>query len=178
MANDEFPVEAGHIIMFARSIGDANPIYADSDYAKSTEPGTVVAPPTFVQAGAQFSEGGGSRPVPGKRWHGSGKEPTGSNAPPQPGGDALPAGAAGRMHAEQHFEYHRPIVPGMVLSRRSYAGQEWEKTGRRGGTLRFAESVTEFYDQQGQLVVTTRSVIVRTETVAPEGGASDAAQRI
>ncbi len=178
MATDEFPVEAGHIIMFARAIGDSNPIYSDVEYAKATEPGRVIAPPTFVQAGAQFSEGGGSRPMAGQRWHGSGKEPSGSNAPPQPGGDALPAGAAGRMHAEQHFEYHRPIVPGMVLHQRSFAGKEWEKTGRRGGTLRFAENVTEFYDQEGQLIVTTRSVIVRTEAVAPEGGVTDATARV
>ena len=52
MAVDKFPIEAGHIMMFARSIGDANPIYYDEDYAKGTEPGGVVAPPTFVQASA------------------------------------------------------------------------------------------------------------------------------
>ena len=28
MAVERFPVEAGHILMFARSIGDANPVYA------------------------------------------------------------------------------------------------------------------------------------------------------
>ncbi|HJP52193.1 MAG TPA: MaoC family dehydratase N-terminal domain-containing protein, partial [Pseudomonadales bacterium] len=54
MAADKFPIEAGHIMMFARSIGDANEIYYDEDYAKSTEPGCTIAPPTFVQASAQF----------------------------------------------------------------------------------------------------------------------------
>ena len=169
MAADDFPIEAGHIMLFARAIGDPNPIYFDAEYATTTPLGTVIAPPTFAPAGGQFSEGG-ARPTPGKRWHGSGKEPTGSNAPPEPGGDALPAGAAGRMHAEQHFEYHLPLVPGMVLHRVSFPGNEWEKSGRRGGTLRFAETVTEYYDQSEQLVLTSRSVVVRTEAVPQVGG--------
>ena len=54
MAVDKFPIEAGHIMLFARSIGDANPIYYDAEHAKETEAGAVIAPPTFVQASAQF----------------------------------------------------------------------------------------------------------------------------
>ena len=33
MAVDKFPIEASHIMMFARSIGDGNKIYYDEDYA-------------------------------------------------------------------------------------------------------------------------------------------------
>ena len=33
MAVKSFPVEASHILMFARSVGDDNPVYADADYA-------------------------------------------------------------------------------------------------------------------------------------------------
>ena len=33
MAVDKFPIEAGHIMLFARSIGDANPIYYDAEHA-------------------------------------------------------------------------------------------------------------------------------------------------
>jgi len=33
-----FPVEAGHIMLFARAVGDENPIYHDAEYAKTTEP--------------------------------------------------------------------------------------------------------------------------------------------
>ena len=51
----QVPVEASHILMFARAVGDPNPIYADSDYARKCEPGSVIAPPTFVQASAQFN---------------------------------------------------------------------------------------------------------------------------
>ena len=39
MATDHFPIEAGHIMLFARSIGDTNPIYHDASAAAETEPG-------------------------------------------------------------------------------------------------------------------------------------------
>ena len=42
MAVDKFPVEASHILMFARSVGDDNQIYYDADYASSTEPGSSL----------------------------------------------------------------------------------------------------------------------------------------
>ena len=46
MAVNKFPVEASHIMMFARSVADDNQIYYDDEYAKTTEPGTIIAPPT------------------------------------------------------------------------------------------------------------------------------------
>ena len=45
MAIDKFLVEASHIMMFARSVGDANPIYHDEEYAKGTDLGAIIAPP-------------------------------------------------------------------------------------------------------------------------------------
>ena len=54
MAIDKFLVEASHIMMFARSVGDANPIYHDEEYAEKSEMGGIIAPPTFAQSSAQF----------------------------------------------------------------------------------------------------------------------------
>ena len=34
MAVEKFPIEAGHIMLFARAVGDDNQIYYDEDYAK------------------------------------------------------------------------------------------------------------------------------------------------
>ena len=45
MAVERFPVEASHIMMFARAVADANPIYYDADYAAGTEVGAIIAPP-------------------------------------------------------------------------------------------------------------------------------------
>ncbi len=166
MADRKFPVEAGHIMMFARAVADPNPIYSDAEYAKSTEVGSVIAPPTFVQSSAQFEPDYPLRPVVGQPWFGSGKEPTGRRPAKEGKGGAKPSGAAaGGLHAEQHFEYHRPLRPGDVLSSATKPGRSWEKQGRRGGKLLFNETVTEYRDQHGELVVTARGVGVRTERV-------------
>ena len=39
MAIGKFLIEASHIMMFARSVGDPNPIYFDEDFAKNTNCG-------------------------------------------------------------------------------------------------------------------------------------------
>lgn len=171
MAVEKFAVEASHIMMFARSIGDSNPIYYDQTYAEGTEANGIIAPPTFAQAGAQFDPDYPLRPKLGKPWMGSGGEATGIKPKTEgdggggsDGGDTAPVGMGARgLHAEQHFEYHRPMRPGDVLSTTTKAGETWEKQSKRAGTLRFSESITEYRDQHGELVVTARSVGVTTE---------------
>jgi N-terminal half of MaoC dehydratase len=164
MAEWSFPVEAGHIMMFARAVGDPNPVYHDAEAAKSTEVGGIVAPPTFIQASAQFDPNYFLRPKIGQLWFGSGKGPTGSGAvPPEPAaaeGGARGGGGVG-LHAEQHFEYHRPIRPGDVLTPTHKEGKSWEREGR-SGHLQFSENITEWHDQDGNLVITARGVGVRT----------------
>ncbi len=170
MVAERVPVEATHIMMFARSIGDPNPIYYDADYAASTEPGRIIAPPTYIQASAQFDEDYPLRPKIGEPWFGSGATPTGT--PPrtdgakdsEDDGDKKSGGGnGGTLHAEQHFTYHRHIGPGDVLTPTVKPGETWEKQSRRGGKLLFSESVTEFHNQDGELMITSRGVGVRTE---------------
>ena len=159
MAIDKFPIEAGHIMMFTRAIGDPNQIYYDEAYAHEAETGGVIAPPTFVQAGAQFDPDYILRPKIGEPWFGSGREPSGLKA-----GVGGPDSGSGRgLHAEQHFEYHRPLRPGDVLTASSRPGKQWEKEGRRSGKLVFRELITEYRDQNGELVITARAVGVTTE---------------
>jgi acyl dehydratase len=152
-----FPVEASHILMFARAVGDENPVYADADYARTTEAGGIIAPPTFAAAGVQFDPNHSLRPRPGKPWLGSGRNPTG--LPP----DTSAGAGGGGLHAEQHFEYHRHLKPGDVLTATTKPGKTWEKEGRRSGKLIFTELLTEYRDQHGELVITARAVGVRTE---------------
>lgn len=165
MAVEKFSVEASHIMMFARAIGDGNPIYYDDEHAKGTEPGGIIAPPTFAQASAQFDPSYGLRPkIDGDGWFGSGGKPTG--AKPRPGSSG---GGGGGLHAEQRFMYHRYVKPGDVLSATVKPGKTWEKQGRRAGKLVFSESITEYRDQNGQLVVTAIGVGVRTERPVDQG---------
>jgi N-terminal half of MaoC dehydratase len=167
VAVDRFPVEAGHILMFARAIGDPNPVYADAGYAASTDAGGIIAPPTFAQASAQFDPDYVLRPKIGEPWFGSGREATGIKRDPTSGAGSG-GGAGGRgLHAEQHFEYHRHLRPGDVLSATTRAGDRWEREGRSGKLL-FSETITEYRDQDGQLVITARGVGVVTERPVTE----------
>jgi hypothetical protein len=148
MTADRFPVEAGHVMMFARAIGDDNPAYRDPDSPTAREQGGLLAPPTFTQAGAQFDPDYPLRPAPGSTWFGSASGP-----------GTMPEGGGG-LHAEQHFTYHRTVRVGDLLSATSRDGRTWEKRGR-SGRLVFAENITEFRDETGELVVTARAVGVR-----------------
>ena len=163
MAVDRFPVEAGHILLFARAIGDTNTAYEGA--ITGTAP--VPAPPTFVQSSAQFDPDYFLRPQPGKKWFGSGRNATGLSREAGGGGGG---GGGGGLHAEQHYTYHRPLRAGAVLTATTVPGTTWEKQGRRGGKLVFSETVIEYRDQQGELVVTARGVGVRTEKVVEQEG--------
>lgn len=149
MTGHRFPVEAGHIMMFARAIGDESPAYRGE---------AALAPPTFVMSSAQYEPGYHLRPTPGHVWWGSGGGP-----------GVMPEGGGG-LHAEQRFEYHRPVRAGDVLYAETVPGRSWEKRGG-SGLLRFSERITEYRDADGELVVTSV-----TTAVVPEGAVTKAEQ--
>ncbi len=149
MADDKpltFPVEATHIMMFRRSIGDYS--VPDTGLEKT------AAPPTFPQAVAQFNPDYFLRMKPGVDWFGSGKTASGVKGK---------APSSGGLHAEQHFEFNRPILPGDVLYVTQKEGKTWEKESQRAGKLVFSERITEYRDKDGNLVCTARGVGVKTE---------------
>jgi acyl dehydratase len=160
LAKITFPVEATHIMMFARAIGDENPVYHDAAKAKATEAGGIIAPPTFPQAVAQFDPEYHLRPKVGQKWFGSGGKPSGLDEKPS---------SSGGLHAEQHYEYHRPLRAGDVLTAETKPGKTWERESKRAGKLMFSERVTEYRDQKGELVITARGVGVRTERPVDAG---------
>lgn len=151
MAVQHFPIEAGHIMCFARAIGDSNPKFDYTD--PRTDPVSMIAPPTFVQSSVQYDRSTDLRPIPGQPWRGSG--PT--------DGTAADPGQGPRLHAEQYFDYVRSIRVGDVLLPTAAAPRSWEKRNRHGRLLCFTETVTEYRDHDGELVVTARSVSVLTE---------------
>ena len=180
MAAKHFPIEASHVMMFARAIGDHNAVYLDAEKAKESEAGGIIAPPTFVAAAAQFDPDYGLRPRPDVPWFGSGKHPSGamrprpaaaagegegSGAPRAAGAARGGGGGGGGLHAEQHYEYHRHVRPGDVLTAKSRPGRTWEKESKRAGKLKFRETITEYYDQNGELVIVARGVGMSTERV-------------
>jgi hypothetical protein len=147
----EFPVDRTQVMLFARAVGDIRPEYSDPTHPATKAVGGIVTPPTFVQCSAHWEPDYAlDLTRPGRKTRPSG------------GGDG--GGGLGRgLHAEQSYEYHHPIHAGDTLTVSSRPGERWEKEGRRGGKLMFAETITEYVNQDGVLCVTARSVGVQTE---------------
>lgn len=157
-----FPVDLTAIMLFASAVGETNRIYYDEAYAEATPLGGVIAPPTFPIASAQWNPTyslRGKRQIPAP-------PPAETPAAPRKSGGG---GGLGRgLHGEQHFHYHKPLRPGMRLTVTNRRGEQWSKEGRRGGTLHFSENITEYRDEDGELVVTARSVGIQTSKVVED----------
>lgn len=137
-----FPIEAGHVMQFRRALGEDD---APLDPA-------VVPPLTFAMASDHFDPDYSRRPGSGRPW-------------PPP---SVATGGAAGFHAEQIFEYHRHPRIGEVLNATVRPGRQWAKEGRRGGHLQFEETITEYRDDDDQLVITARWITVATE-MKPRG---------
>ena len=160
----EFHVDRTGILLFASALGETNPIYYDEAHAKATPLGGVIAPPTFAISSAHWNPDYGLRGIR--------KIPA---SKPRPAVLAERSGGGGGgslarvLHGEQRFEYHRRIRTGMKLTVTTKPGKTWTKEGKRGGSLRFSESVSEYRDEAGELVVTATSVGVLTEKAVEQG---------
>jgi hypothetical protein len=162
MAGYRFPVDRTAILLFASAIGETNPVYWDEDAGRATPLGGVIAPPTFTAASVQWDPDYALR---GVRRIPTPTPPT--REPARPRGEAGDDGGGGAsltrvLHAEERYEYFKPLHPGTTLTVSSFPGKTWEKEGRRGGTLRFSESIREFRDESGELVVRATTVGVVT----------------
>jgi hypothetical protein len=153
----EFPVDRTAILSFAAGVGETNPIYWNASHARSTPLGDVIAPPTFGVASAHWNPHyglRGTRKIPPREEarQGETKERSGGAG-----------GLARVLHGEQRFAYYKPMQPGMKLRVSTRAGKAWEKEGKKGGKLKFSETITEYRDESGDLVLVATSVGVLTE---------------
>jgi hydroxyacyl-ACP dehydratase HTD2-like protein with hotdog domain len=136
----EVPVEPGLLHVFARSVGDGHVAYRSQLFCAPGQP--VIAPLTYTRAVAEhFDEHQELR-----------RGPDGERIPP--------GGSPDRFHAEQHFEYLRPLRAGERLTATTRPGAVTRKQGR-AGVLEFTETHTDFLDDDGEVVVRTRKVGVR-----------------
>ncbi|MTD12424.1 dehydratase [Nakamurella sp. YIM 132087] len=67
------------------------------------------------------------------------------------------------LHGEQEFVFHGPPpVAGTTLWATSAVTRRYEKSGRRGGVMRFAVRSTEFRSEDGALVATAEMTAIET----------------
>ena len=77
------------------------------------------------------------------------------------------------LHGGQEFVFHgSPPRAGTHLVGEMRVDAEYEKEGRRGGTMRFVEVVTEYHDDLGVLVAETRNTLIETGRPPSTGAAS------
>ena len=136
----EFRVERGKIREYALVLGLTDPVHTDVEAARAAGFDDLLAPPTFVR---QF-------------WH----ENPENDPMPHLGYDPKR-----RLHGEQEFEYHKPLVAGMNLKGRNVIVSNREKEGRRGGMMTFVVIETRLVDETGELVQVARRTLI--ETAAP-----------
>ena len=87
-----------------------------------------------------------------------------------PGTSALGAGTrnfARLLHGEQEYVFHGPPPrAGDRLIAQEHVEAVYEKQGRRGGTMTFTVTVTEFRSPSGALVAEARNTTIETSQAA------------
>ncbi len=124
-------VEKGAIRRFAEAIGDYNPIYYDEEYARSSGYPTIVAPPTFP---ASFHSAADLR-------------------------ELLGVGIKSLLHAEQGFDYERPIFAGDRIYVATKVSDVTERSGP-AGKMDVAVIEDEGRDEEGNLVFRARRTLI------------------
>jgi acyl dehydratase len=124
-------VEKGAIRRFAEALGDFNPIYHDEEYARASGYPTLVAPPTFP---ASFHSSADLRQL-------------------------LGVSIKSLLHAEQSFEYERPIFAGDRIFVSTRVAEIMEKSGA-AGPMDVAVIEDEGRDEEGNLVFRARRTLV------------------
>jgi hypothetical protein len=74
------------------------------------------------------------------------------------------------LHGEQEYEFFgRTPRAGTKLTARTRVEEIYEKEGKRGGTMTFVVSVTDYRDENSELVARARSTAIETGKAPEEG---------
>ncbi len=127
-------VEPFQLRLFAKAIGETNPIYLEEEAAKAAGHRNMLAPPTFANSLSL------SQPDPFGHWPAMGIE------------------LAKVLHGEQKFEYFAPICAGDTITLQDEITDIYDK---KDGAMEFVVSETTVTNQDGELVGKMTSVLVQ-----------------
>ena len=125
-------VERGRLRLFARAIGEADPVYTDEAAAARAGFPSLPAPPTFLFTLEL------EKPEPFE-WLG-----------------LLGVELSRILHGEQSFAYHAPVLAG---DRITFAPRIADIQSKKGGALELVVRETTATNQAGTRVATLRTVI-------------------
>ena len=135
----DLPVTEEKVKEFAVAVGDNNPLFYDTDAAREQGFPGPVAPPTFTVT--QIFH------VPREER----EQRLGANLE-----------YSRVLHGEQEFVYKRLPLVGEVLNGTMRISKDFEKEGKRGGTMRFVTYESKFTDAQGDEVLTAYYTLIQT----------------
>jgi acyl dehydratase len=135
----DLPVTPTKIAEFATAVGEDNPIFFDAEVARSQGLPGQLAPPTFTVTQI-FQVGRDDR-----------EERLGANLD-----------YARVLHGEQEFIYNRLPYAGETLKGTMRISKDFEKEGKRGGSMRFVTYETKYRDDQDQDVLTAYYTLIQT----------------
>lgn len=127
-------IERGKIREMVQAIGDPNPVYTDSEFARQEGLKDITIPPTFMES---FD-----------MWEGASFDDL---------VEFLEMDARKVLHLEQEYEYFAPIYPEDEISAQTVVADV--KTKRNGMALYTLE--TTYHNQDSQLVMKCRMVLVQ-----------------
>ena len=135
----DLPVDPEKVKEFAVAVGDNNPVFYDPDAAREVGLPGPIAPPTFTMTQIfQLSREERERRL-------------GANLD-----------YARVLHGEQEFVYKRLPVAGEALTGTMRISKDFEKEGKRGGSMRFVTYETRFTDAGGDEVLTAYYTLIQT----------------
>jgi acyl dehydratase len=126
-------VEKGFLKLFAKAVGETDPVYFDEEAAKAAGHRGILAPPTYVM-------------------------PLATVAPPKQGNLLDYVDLRYILHGEQQFTHHAPIYGGDVITLVSTVVDVYDK---KNGALEFVVQDTAATNQLGELCVEARTVLAQ-----------------
>jgi acyl dehydratase len=127
-------LEHGRIEAFAEAVHDDDPVFTDQIEAQARGLADTPTPVTFF-ASLFFVDQDIHGPDLGFR-------------------------AEDKLHGEQHFEFERTPVAGETLAGKTTLADVTQKEQSGGGTLTIATLETDYHDEDGELVLTARKVVL------------------
>ena len=135
-----YEIEKGMIQRFAQAIDDPNPLWQDEEYARQTQYGGIVAPPTFIVTigGEQFGE----------------KVIT-------------PVFPDGLLHGSTELECSQPVRPGDKIT---VSGKISSIRERPSGKMAFVTFEITYTNQRQELVAKCQQTMIGYKTERADNG--------
>lgn len=137
-----YEIEKGMIRRFVQAIDDPNPLWQDEEFAKKSQYGGIIAPPTFM-------------PIVGNEQFQS---------------QAVSLLGEGRLHGGTELECFLPIRPGDAITVTTRIADMRERQGRRMGKMVFVSFEVTYKNQRQELVARCRQTLIGYKTEGAKYG--------